>query len=156
MSGVRGSEGGFTLVEMVVVVAVVSILTRIALPSVQEAMIRARAAAALGDVEVVRTAAESYHARTNDWPAEAPPGQVPPELAADLPEGFSFDRGDYRLDWDRWSLPSGLPASPAPRTLLGVSVATDDELLGNAVAALIGRRGWYSLGHSNTFLIDGT
>jgi hypothetical protein len=41
-----------------------------------------------------------------------------------------------------------------PRILLGVSVATDDELLGNAVAGLVGTTGWYSLGHSNTFLID--
>ena len=46
-------RSGFTLVE---VVAVVSILARIALPNVQEALIRARAAAAMGDVEVVRTA----------------------------------------------------------------------------------------------------
>ena len=58
-------RGGFTLVEMVVVVAVVSILARIALPSFEEAIIRARAAAAMGDVEVVQTAAANYHTRTN-------------------------------------------------------------------------------------------
>jgi len=154
----RGS-GGFTLVEVVVVVAVVSILTRIVLPNVQEAAIRARAVAALGDVEVVRTAAANYHARTNEWPAEAPAGQVPPELVADLPEGFGFDRGAYQLDWDRWNLPAGLPGAPpgsGPHTLLGVSVATTDALLGNAVAGLVNRNGWYSLGASNTFLIDGS
>lgn len=148
-------RGGFTLVEMVVVVAVVSILARIALPNLQEAAIRARAAAALGDVEVVRTAAANYHARTNDWPAEAPAGVVPTELVTELPDGFTFDRGMYRLDWERWELPEGLPGSSA-HLLLGVSIATEDELLGNAVAALIGRNGWYSVGHSNTFLIDGT
>lgn len=148
-------RAGFTLVEVVVVVAVVSILARIALPNLQEAAIRARAAAALGDVEVVRTAAANYHARTNDWPAEAPEGVVPTELLAELPEGFAFERGVYRLDWERWELPEGLPGSSA-HLLLGVSIATDDELLGNAVAALIGRNGWYSVGHSNTFLIDGS
>jgi prepilin-type N-terminal cleavage/methylation domain-containing protein len=155
----RGS-GGFTIVEVVVVLAIVSIVTRIALPSFQEATARARAAAALGDVEVVRTAAVNYYARTNEWPAEAPAGQVPPELAADLPEGFSFDRGQYQLDWDRWNLPGGLPGGPpsasGPHTLLGVSVATTDPLLGNAVAGLVDRNGWYSLGASNTFLIDGS
>jgi prepilin-type N-terminal cleavage/methylation domain-containing protein len=148
-------DGGFTLVELVVVVAVVSILTRIALPNVQEALLRARATAARGDVEVVRTAALNYYARTSQWPAEAAAGELPPELVGDLPEGFTFDRGTYLLDWDRWTLPDGLPGSPEPRTLVGVSVSTDDELLGNAVAALVGPSGWYSLGHSNTFLIDG-
>jgi prepilin-type N-terminal cleavage/methylation domain-containing protein len=149
-----GRKDGFTLVELIVVLAVVSILARIALPNLQEAMIRARATAALGDVEVVRAAAASYYARTNEWPADAAVGEVPPELVGDLPEGFSFDRGAYRLDWDRWSLPNGVPGSTVPRILLGVSVATDDELLGNAVAGLVGTTGWYSLGHSNTFLID--
>jgi prepilin-type N-terminal cleavage/methylation domain-containing protein len=154
----RRATGGFTLVEVVVVVAVVSILTRIALPNFQEAAIRARAAAALGDVDVVRTAAVNYNARTNEWPAEAPAGQVPPELVADLPEGFTFDRGEYLLDWDRWSLPAGLPGETGgrPHTLLGVSVATDDPLLGNAVAGLVNQNGWYSLGNTNTFLIDGS
>jgi prepilin-type N-terminal cleavage/methylation domain-containing protein len=151
----RRSAAGFTLVEMLVVVAIVSILARIALPNLQEAAIRARAAAALGDVEVVRTAAANYHARTNEWPAEAAPGTVPAELVQDLPEGFSFDKGAYRLDWERWALPDGLPDSGA-HTLIGVSIATDDELLGNAVAALVGPNGWYSVGHSNTFLIDGS
>ena len=150
-----GRRGGFTLVELVVVVAVVSILARIALPSVEEAIARARAAAAVGDVEVVRTAAANYHARTNQWPAEAQPGVVPPELIEDLPDGFTFDRETYALDWERWTLPGGISEGAFPRTLLGVSIATPDELLGNAVAALIGDGGWYSLGHNSTFLIDG-
>ena len=38
---------------------------------------------------------------------------------------------------------------------MGVSIATPDEMLGNAVAALIDNSGWYSLGHNSTFLIDG-
>jgi prepilin-type N-terminal cleavage/methylation domain-containing protein len=157
---ITGRAAGFTLVEVILVLAVVSILTRIALPSFQEAATRARATAALGDVEVVRTAAVNYHARTNEWPAEAPAGQVPPELVNDLPEGFSFDRGAYQLDWDRWSMPGGLPggagAPTGPHTLLGVSVATPNALLGNAVAGLVNRSGWYSLGNNNTFLIDGS
>ena len=148
-------RAGFTLVEMVVVAAVVSILARIALPNVQEALVRARAVAALGDVDVVRTAAANYHSRSNEWPAEAPPGVVPPELLADLPEGFTFERGAYQLDWEQWSLPDGIPPHSGPKTLIGVSIATTDDLLGNAVAGLIGNNGWYSMGNNYTFLVEG-
>jgi len=137
------------------VVAVASILTRIALPTVQESIVRARAAAALGDVEVVRLAAAAYYARTNEWPAEAPPGMVPEGLEEDLPAGFSFDRETYLLDWERWTLPSGLPDGSGPRILLGISIAAEDNLLANAVAALLGPQGWYSLGNNATFLVDG-
>ena len=128
--GSRGRYGGFTLTEILVVAAVTSILARIALPNFQEAVIQARAASALGDVNVVRTAAANYHARSNRWPAEAPPGVVPPELLTDLPDGFTFERGEYQLDWEHWSLPDGIPPNSGPTTLIGVSIATADDLLG--------------------------
>jgi prepilin-type N-terminal cleavage/methylation domain-containing protein len=148
------SRAGFTLVEVAMVLAIVSILARIALPNFQEAILRARATAAVGDVEVVRTAAAAFYARSNQWPDEAPAGVVPEGLAADLPDGFTFDRGDYQLDWERWTLPE-VQGSAGSNTLLGVSIATDDELLGNAVAALMGPQGWYTLGNNATFLVSG-
>ena len=153
MSARRGGRAGVTLVEIAMVLALVSIIARIALPSVQESLTRARATAAVGDVEVVRVAAAAYYARSNEWPAEAPAGVIPEGLAQDLPAGFSFDRGSYRLDWDRYTLADSLPGSGVS-TLLGISIATDDALLGNAVAALIGPRGWYTLGNNATFLVD--
>ena len=148
------ARAGFTLVEVAMVLAIVSILARIALPNVQEAITRARATAAVGDVEVVRTAAAAFYARSNQWPGEAPAGVVPEGLDADLPDGFTFDRGTYQLDWERWTLPE-VPGGSSSNTLLGVSISTEDELLGNAVAALMGPRGWYTLGHNATFLVSG-
>ncbi len=154
VAAMRRARGGFTLVEMVFVAAVVSIVARIALPSFPESVIRTRAISALGDVDVVRTAAANYHARSNLWPSETPPGVVPPELVADLPEGFAFERGEYQLDWEQWSLPDGIPPHTGAKTLIGVSIITTDDLLGNAVAALIGNNGWYSMGNSYTFLVE--
>jgi prepilin-type N-terminal cleavage/methylation domain-containing protein len=151
----RLGRAGFSLVEVVMVMAVASILARIALPNVQEALTRTRAAAAVADVEVVRVAAAAYYARTNQWPADAPAGVVPEGLGADLPVGFTFDRGEYLLDWERWTLPQGLPGTPASTLLLGVSIAAEDEMLGNAVMALMGPQGWYTLGNNATFLVEG-
>ena len=151
----RAPRGGFAWIEVLAVVAALAIVGRIALPNVQEARIRARARTAIADVDLVRAAATSYHARTKEWPADAPDGQVPAELVGDLPEGFSFARRGYRLDWERWVLPDGLAGWSGARTLLGVSVATEDARLGNAVAALVGQNGWYGAGNTSTFLMDG-
>ncbi len=85
----------------------------------------------------MRTAAAAHYTRTREWPQDAPAGVVPTGLEEDLLEGFSFDRGAYLLDWERWTLPDG----SGPEILLGISIATEDELLGNAVAALIGAAG---------------
>ena len=53
-----------------------------------------------------------------------------------LLEGFTFERGLYQLDWEHWLLPDGLPHGSGPSLLMGVSIATTDPLLGNAVATL--------------------
>lgn len=151
----RTDRRGFTLVELIVVIAVISILARLALPTFQESVIRARAAAALGDVDVVRTAAANYHARSNRWPADAPPGVVPPDLLEDLPEGFTFEREGFKLDWEVWALPDGIPPHTGPRTVVGVAIVTDDELLGNAIGGLMSGNGWYSMGNTYTFLVEG-
>ena len=75
---------------------------------------------------------------------------------ADLPAGFTFNRGEYQLDWEQWSLPDGVGDDSGPHLLLGISITTSDSLLGNAVASLVGSNGWYSLGNSYTFFVDGT
>lgn len=147
---------GFTIVELLVVLVLMSIVTRIALPTVHEARLRAHAAEALGDLRAVEAAARAYHADTGIWPAESSPGAVPPELAGYLPEGFAFTFDEYRLDWETWTLPEGLPSDPSPGVLVGVSIVTDREALGLAVAELLGPGGWYTLGDHYTRLIERT
>jgi len=60
----RGRRG-FTLGELMLVVVIISILAGLAIPNYRLVVIKARAASALGDVNVVRTAAANYHARSN-------------------------------------------------------------------------------------------
>lgn len=154
MSARTGDRRGFTMVEVLVVVVVASIVTRIAVPNVQEALLRARATEALADLRVVEVAAREYNADTGSWPAEAAPGEVPPELAPYLPDGFAFEFPDYQLDWELWALPEGLPSDPSARELVAVSLVTERTDLGLAVAQLLGPNGWYTLGNHYTRLVD--
>jgi type II secretory pathway pseudopilin PulG len=102
-------RNGSTLVEVVTVMLVISILTRIAIPQMQNVLTRARATEIRASFGVVEEAATRLSVENNPWPQDAEAGVVPPELQDALPEGFSFDRERYQLDWENWSLPQGMP-----------------------------------------------
>ena len=147
-------RGGFTLVELLVVVAIVGILTGLAIPNLRTVVVRARAADVAADLDVVRVAVLQYNADAHVWPAESGAGETPAELVDYLPAGFTFQGDGYQLDFERWSLPGGLPGDPSTRTLIGVSVITDGADLGNAVAQLLGGSILFSAGNTHTVLID--
>lgn len=136
----RGSsnQAGFALVELLIVVLFLAILARVAIPGYQSLLLQERAAQALGDIKAVRLAAFSYNVQTEKWPADARKGVLPPELRPYLPEGFSFQREGYFLDWENWTLPDGKPKHEGTAVLLGVSVATEDAALGQALVNLVG------------------
>lgn len=151
---VQPRRPGFTLVEILVVLFVVAILARIAMPVYHELSFRARAAAALGELQAIRAAAYQYHADTNTWPADSYPGELPVELAPYLGPGFSFSRDRYELDWENWILPDGTPKHPRTGVLIGISVVTPERRLGEALEALVGTsRAHYTLGDNYTFII---
>ena len=148
-----GLREGLSLVEMLVVVLFLGILARIAMPSYQELTYRARAAAALGELNAVRVAAYSYNIDTGQWPADRYPGEVPPELEPYLGESYSFEREHYQLDWENWMMPDGTPKHPETGVLLGVSLSTEDEHLGAALEAVVGEGARYTLSDNYTFII---
>ena len=151
---VDARRGGFTLVELLVVAAIVGILTGLAIPNMKTVLLRARATELAGDMEVVRVATQSYNGENHGWPSESSPGAVPPELVPYLPEGYSFTRDGYDLDYENWSLPGGLPGDPGTHTLIGVSVVVGDPLLGNALVELLGKAIIFSVGGTHTVVID--
>lgn len=63
-----GTRRAFTLIELLVVVAIISILSAIAVPNLLEAQARSKVARAKGDMRTIATALESYHADNNRYP----------------------------------------------------------------------------------------
>ncbi|GMV06402.1 MAG: hypothetical protein AMXMBFR53_26780 [Gemmatimonadota bacterium] len=147
-------RGGFTLVELMVVAAIVGILAGLAIPNLRTVLLRARATELAGDMEVVRTATLSYNGDHHTWPSEAPAGTIPSGLAEYLPDNYSFARNGYQLDFENWSLPGGLPGDPTTHTLVGVSVVVTDPSLGNALVELLGNAIVFSVGNTHTVVID--
>lgn len=76
---------GFTLVELMLALAVVALLLAIAVPSYSSHVLRSRTAAAIGDIGRIQLAIDSYRLNT---------GQYPPDLA-------TVNKGDLRDPWGR-------------------------------------------------------
>lgn len=123
--------------ELLIVLMIVAILARMSLPVYHKLVLQARAGDAAGEIDAVRLAAFSYNEETGLWPRDVSGGVVPPELVPYLDEGFSFEREGYRFDWDNWTLPDGAPKHSEIEVLLGISMATYDAALGQAVLELV-------------------
>lgn len=145
---------GFTMIEVLTVLMVMSAVVRIGIPNYQEIRLKAEAIQVVADFHVVRQAVFEYQAENHGWPQDFGPGLVPPELA-DYLEGFSFNRGRYQLDWENWALPSGLPSNPDARTILGITIVTQDRALGAALQELLGSTSaHFSLAGNYTFILE--
>ena len=146
---------GFTIIEVMTVAVVMSTLVRIALPNFHEVLLMTRAAEVVGHFETVRVAALNYYAEHYEWPDDAYVGQIPEGLAEFLPDNYNFNRAGYRLDWENWVLPNGLPTHPETGVLVGISVSTEDSELGYAVVDLLGGiMAYYTLGTNYTFVME--
>ena len=150
-------RAGFTLVELLVVCAIIGILTRIAMPKFMTVRTKAQATAIVADLRTVRDAAYSYYADTQKWPANAPIGRMPRELKPYLPGSLQqFVRSkNYRYAWLLRGMPGGDPNRARGNTLMGVGVSTTDKALRLQVQKVLGATPSYVAGNTVYVLIWG-
>jgi type IV pilus assembly protein PilA len=67
----RALQAGFTLIELMIVVAIVGILAAIAIPAYQNYTIRAQVTEGLSIGDGWKTAIAEYYANTGVWPVQA-------------------------------------------------------------------------------------
>ena len=123
-------RAAFTLIELMIVVTIVGLIARIAIPRVSQMRLRARAAHIVADMEVIRSAAFHVAADSGLWPEEAGHGTIPPVLVPYLPSSLSFtpDPGVV-YDWRLTGMPNGDPALATPAATMGMGAdVTDEEL----------------------------
>ena len=88
----------FTLIELLIVVAIIAILAAIAVPNFLEAQVRSKVSRCKADMRSVATAIESYRVDNNAGPSDAGMGQqgmyrpyaVPPRSSADPRPNYSI------------------------------------------------------------------
>ena len=135
-------RAGFTLVELILVVVIVSVLAAIAIPNYQVVVTRARAADLLGRIDVVEVGVQSFLGDNNAWPPDAATGVVPPGLVDYLPANFSFVGEDFQLEWENGG------------GLIGVAIVTENDLLGNALLDVAGPGRWFVSGNRYVFILE--
>lgn len=102
-------RGGFTLVEVLLVMILLGILAGVALPNLHRAVARSDAARVVADVRTVRMALATYVSQGGAIPAAGAWGQVPPELVEYLPDGFEFTYKD--VEYAVSTFGAGAPAT---------------------------------------------
>lgn len=87
----RVSQGGFTLVEIMITVLIIGVLATLAIPSFSKARNESRITRYLNDIRIAIDYIELYAMENGSYPADKGPGQAPDGLE------------DYvkRLDWSK-------------------------------------------------------
>jgi prepilin-type N-terminal cleavage/methylation domain-containing protein len=140
---------GFTLVELLLVLAIISILAAVAQPNLHRALVKARATDVVGDLNVIKVAILTYQADQNEWPRDRNRGQIPRGLEEYLPEGFSFRGEDYTLDYDNWS------GKRKTKFDIGLTYISRDQELGLEVLEMLGSNVWSDGKTKFTWVIEG-
>ncbi|MGB2715905.1 MAG: type II secretion system protein [Vicinamibacterales bacterium] len=116
------SEAGFTLIDMLFVVALVGLLASLAIPGLMKARGAAQSASALGTLRVANSAQLSFAITCGlgfyspDFPTLAivPPGSAEAFLPSELASGPTFVKGGYNFSM------AGTPLAGAPATCNGL------------------------------------
>ena len=77
----KSLQKGFTLIELMIVVAIIAILAAIALPAYQDYVARAQVSEAMSLTSGARTAVAEYYADRGDWPTTNAMAGLSPEAS---------------------------------------------------------------------------
>jgi type II secretory pathway pseudopilin PulG len=125
---------GIGLVELMVVVAIISMIMAAALPSYQRVQRKARAAAIANDFRVFSAVFQTYAHEKGTWPAEVPAGVLPVEFTANEINIQQWTRPTPpiggKFDWESNQVhPGGTSPGGRWRAALAISDTPDSPLL---------------------------
>jgi type IV pilus assembly protein PilE len=115
----RGYQRGVTLIELVVVAALIAVLATIAIPSYRSHVLRAYRTEARAALLAIATAQEKFHLQCRRYATLLDPGKESDCVAASLDFPVRSERGYYAImitsadasGWTAESWPTGPPQS---------------------------------------------
>lgn len=127
----ESNERGYSLVEVLVVVALIGILTNLGYQGMVSQVRRARAAAIVSDFLLVRQTAYDYFAETGEFPKDVNRGIEPPELTHALKGKVKWVNTSLgvKYDWENWMRSDGRPKHRETGVAYGLSVVVTDPLV---------------------------
>lgn len=123
-------RAGFATGDVLLILAGLTLSAALAHPRIERALVRRQADQARAAVEAVGAAVAAFQREHASWPPSEGSGEVPTDLAAYLPPGFSFRAGAFTLEWDRWEAVGALPeeaAQPRPEDVREPPAAAADS-----------------------------
>jgi len=150
----RGREAGYSLLELLIVCAMITIVANIAIPGMYEGIYRAKASAIMEDFNLVRTTVHQHYGDHSFYPPEVGPGTEPPELTPYLQSRLHWTHPDYQYDWELWVDDAGNPTQPATGVLVGFSVVSTDAKLIFALRKLYKGTILDTIPNHTTFVIE--
>ena len=130
----RRTSAGFTLVELMVVLGIVSLLAVLALPGFLRARERTQSTKFINALRVASNAFDTYAIEHNSYPADANRGIVPPGMSPYFGPTFDWTKptpigGQWDWDKDVFGFKAGVSVvSPGAslQQLKGIDAVIDD------------------------------
>jgi prepilin-type N-terminal cleavage/methylation domain-containing protein len=111
------SSRGFTLVEILMVIAIIGVLATIAIPHYMGYQLRAKAVSLTTEVKAAAQAFRTYKMENNTYPADRTPGATPPEIASLIGNFFSMTPpigGQWDWDYQQFGITAGISVYNSP------------------------------------------
>lgn len=94
----KRTQQGFTLIELMIVVAIVGILAAIAIPAYQDYIARAKVTEALAYAAEAKTSVAEFYATNNTWPSSSAQAGVTTAPGTDYISEMTWNAGNTRIE----------------------------------------------------------